>query len=143
MLCPGFARARIAESGRNRRDRYPTRSASARAPEIPISYNQSAGCRWLSAIREEQLYVFTHTSALARLAEDRFATIPATMDKAAARQSRGPSTILELSELSASLRRVVHEEIAFNFRSSSLRSPERAWRNAEVLAEAPRKMALI
>jgi hypothetical protein len=41
------------------------------------------------------------------------------------------------------LRSVVQEEMALNFRSSSVRSPERAWRNAEVLAEASRKMALI
>jgi NAD(P)-dependent dehydrogenase (short-subunit alcohol dehydrogenase family) len=76
--CPGFVRTRIAESERNRPDRYgPTHSPTppgaprgARAADV-AEFVQSGldpsdvAARVLTAIREEQLYVFD-ASALAR-----------------------------------------------------------------------------
>jgi NAD(P)-dependent dehydrogenase (short-subunit alcohol dehydrogenase family) len=96
VLCPGFVRTRISESGRNRPDRYGPRHTPA--PETPagafaaqiaelvqsgMDPSDVAACV-LTAIREDDLYAFTHPQMRAEI-EDRFAGILAAIDKAAAR----------------------------------------------------------
>ena len=98
VLCPGFVRTRIWESA--------TQSAGALRPGADAGPGKpgwrlrgparrtrtvrarSVGCRRAGprAIREDELYVFTHHSAEWRAElEERFAAILAAMDKAAAR----------------------------------------------------------
>ena len=97
-MCPGFVRTRIWESARNRPERYgpartpdpasPAGAFAARLAELGQSGLDPAdvAAQVVGAIRENELYVFTHHSAewRAELAE-RFAAILAAMDKAAAR----------------------------------------------------------
>jgi NAD(P)-dependent dehydrogenase (short-subunit alcohol dehydrogenase family) len=98
VLCPGFVRTHIWQSGRNRPDRYgPTRTPDPASPAGKlmaqlIELGQSGldpidvAAQVLTAIREDELYVFTHHSADWRAElEERFAAILAAMDKAAAR----------------------------------------------------------
>jgi NAD(P)-dependent dehydrogenase (short-subunit alcohol dehydrogenase family) len=71
-LCPGFVRTRISESGRNRPERYgpvqtpdPASRAGRLAAEIATLVQSGldpsdVAARVLTAIREDQLYVFTH-----------------------------------------------------------------------------------
>jgi NAD(P)-dependent dehydrogenase (short-subunit alcohol dehydrogenase family) len=96
VLCPGFVRTRISESGRNRPARYgrgetpdPTSWAgqlAARLAELAHSGLDPAevAARVIEAIREDELYVFTHPEMRVEV-EARFAAILAAMDKAAAR----------------------------------------------------------
>jgi NAD(P)-dependent dehydrogenase (short-subunit alcohol dehydrogenase family) len=96
VLCPGFVRTRIGESGRNRPERYgatqtPDPASPAGLLLAQIAERLQSGldpsdiaARVLAAIREDELYVFTHPEMRAEL-EDRFAAIMAAMDKAAAR----------------------------------------------------------
>jgi NAD(P)-dependent dehydrogenase (short-subunit alcohol dehydrogenase family) len=96
VLCPGFVRTRIGESGRNRPERYgamqpPDPASPAGLLLAQITELLQSGldpsdvaARVLAAIREEELYVFTHPEMRGEL-EDRFAAIMAAMDKAAAR----------------------------------------------------------
>ena len=96
VLCPGYVRTRIGESGRNRPERYgatqtPDRASPAGVLLAQIAERLQAGldpsdvaARVLAAVREEELYVFTHPEMRGEL-EDRFAVIMAAMDKAAAR----------------------------------------------------------
>lgn len=96
VLCPGFVRTRISESGRNRPERYGPRrtldpSSPAGALAAWIAERVQAGmepshvaARVLTAIREDELYIFTHPEMRAGM-EERFATISAAMDKAAPR----------------------------------------------------------
>jgi NAD(P)-dependent dehydrogenase (short-subunit alcohol dehydrogenase family) len=99
VLCPGFVRTRIWESGRNRPERYgamqtpsPTSAAGklrARLTELGQTGLDPAdvAAQVLAAIRENELYVFTHTGADWRAElEERFAAILEAMDKAAGRQ---------------------------------------------------------
>jgi NAD(P)-dependent dehydrogenase (short-subunit alcohol dehydrogenase family) len=95
VLCPGFVRTRIGESGRNRPERYgasqtPDPASPAGLLLAHITERLLAGldpadvaARVLDAIREEELYVFTHPEMRDEV-EDRFAAIMAAMDKAAA-----------------------------------------------------------
>ena len=95
VLCPGFVRTRIGESGRNRPERYgatqtPDPASSAGLLIAQIAERLQSGlnpsdvaARVLAAIREDALYVFTDPEMRAEL-EDRFAAIMAAMDKAAA-----------------------------------------------------------
>jgi NAD(P)-dependent dehydrogenase (short-subunit alcohol dehydrogenase family) len=99
VLCPGFVRTRISASGRNRPERYgptqtPDPASSAGQISAKLAELASSGldpidvaARVLAAIRENELYVFTHPGASWRseLAE-RFDAILTAMDKAAARQ---------------------------------------------------------
>jgi len=102
VLCPGFVRTRIWESARNRPERY----GPARAPEPGSSAGKllaelaeqgragldpaDVAAQVVSAIREDELYVFTHAGAAWRAElEKRFAAILAAMDKAAARERLG------------------------------------------------------
>jgi NAD(P)-dependent dehydrogenase (short-subunit alcohol dehydrogenase family) len=94
VLCPGFVRTRIAESGRNRPERYgPTQAPDPATPAGMVAAQiqglvQSgldpslAAARVLTAIREDELYAFTHPQMRGDV-EARFATILAAMDKAA------------------------------------------------------------
>ncbi len=98
VICPGFVRTRISESGRNRQERYgpaqkpdPASPAGKFAAELAGLIQSGldpsdVAAQVVTAIREDELYVFTHSGAewRAELA-DRFAAILAAMDKAAAR----------------------------------------------------------
>jgi NAD(P)-dependent dehydrogenase (short-subunit alcohol dehydrogenase family) len=100
VLCPGFVRTRIWESGRNRPKRY----GAARTPDPSSQAGKllahlaelgrsgldpsDVAAQVLTAIREDELYVFTHSGADWRAElEERFEAILAAMDKAAARQN--------------------------------------------------------
>ena len=96
VLCPSYVRTGIGNSGRNRPERYgaaqpldPASPAAAMVAEI--AKNLQAGldpadvaARVLAAIRDDQLYVFTHPGMRAEV-EDRFAAILAAMDAVSAR----------------------------------------------------------
>jgi NAD(P)-dependent dehydrogenase (short-subunit alcohol dehydrogenase family) len=96
VLCPGFVRTRIGESARNRPERYgqarppgPGSPGAAMVAEIAALLRSGldpadVARRVLTAIREDELYVFTHPQMRAELAE-RYAAILAAMDRAAAR----------------------------------------------------------
>jgi NAD(P)-dependent dehydrogenase (short-subunit alcohol dehydrogenase family) len=96
VLCPGFVRTRISESGRNRPARYgPAQTPNPASPSGALAAELAAlvrsgldpsdvAARVLNAIREDELYVFTHPQYRAEL-EERFGAILAAMDKAAAR----------------------------------------------------------
>ena len=99
VLCPGFVRTRIWESGRNRPERYgathiPHPASAAGKLIAQLTELGRAGldpsdvaAQVLTAIRENELYVFTHSGADWRAElEERFAAILAAMDKAAGRQ---------------------------------------------------------
>jgi NAD(P)-dependent dehydrogenase (short-subunit alcohol dehydrogenase family) len=93
VLCPGWVRTRINESGRNRSERYgPERTpqpgtwgseiAAHVAERIQTGLDPSdVAARVLSAIRTDELYVFTHPE-MRVAAEERFAAILAAMDRA-------------------------------------------------------------
>src|SRR6202049_759064 len=95
VLCPGYVRTRIAESGRNRPQRYgatqtpdPTSPAGLLIAQIAERLQSGlepsdVAARVLTAIREEELYVFTHPEMRGDV-EARFAAIVAAMDKTAA-----------------------------------------------------------
>jgi NAD(P)-dependent dehydrogenase (short-subunit alcohol dehydrogenase family) len=96
VLCPGFVRTRISESGRNRPERYGP--AQAQTPASPagmlaahLAKQSQAGLdpsevasQVLTAIREDDLYVFTHPEMRDEV-EERFAAVIAALDKATAR----------------------------------------------------------
>ena len=96
VLCPGFVRTRISASARNRQDRYgparaldPTSPAGALAAKMADLVETGAdpaaiAARVLAAIREDELYVFTHPE-MGPPMEERFAAISAAMAKAARR----------------------------------------------------------
>ena len=100
VLCPGFVRTRITESGRNRPARYgpsqkpdPASSAGTLVAQIAELVRSGldpddVAAQVLTAIRENELYVFTHHDADWRgELEARFAGILAAIDKAAARHA--------------------------------------------------------
>ena len=94
VLCPGFVRTRISTSARNRQDRYgPARALDPTSPVGALAAKMaelvetgsdpaSIAARVLAAIREDELYVFTHPEMGPPMAE-RFAAISAAMAKAA------------------------------------------------------------
>jgi NAD(P)-dependent dehydrogenase (short-subunit alcohol dehydrogenase family) len=95
VLCPSFVRTRIGESGRNRPERYgqsrpldPGSPAAAMVAEIARQIGAglnpaSVAERVLEAIRQDELYIFTHPSMRTNV-EPRFAAILAAMDKVSA-----------------------------------------------------------
>jgi len=95
VLCPSFVRTRIGESGRNRPERYgqsrplePASPAAAMVAEIARQIGAgldpaSVAERVLEAIRQDELYIFTHPGMRAQV-EPRFAAILAAMDKISA-----------------------------------------------------------
>ncbi len=96
VLCPGWVHTRIGESQRNRPQRYgpthaPDPGSAAAAVAAYIAERLQSGldpaevaARVLAAIRNDELYVFTHPEMRAPM-EERFAAISAAMDRAAAR----------------------------------------------------------
>jgi len=94
VLCPGYVRTRIGESGRNRPERYgpaptldPASPAGALVAQIAKLLQagldpSEVAARVLAAIREDEFYVFTHPEMRAEV-EERFAAILAAMGKAA------------------------------------------------------------
>lgn len=92
VLCPSYVRTRIGESSRNRPTRYG--SAPVLDPESPagllvaeIAKRLEAGLdpanvaeRVLCAIRQDELYVFTHPNMRAEV-DEKFAAILAAMDR--------------------------------------------------------------
>lgn len=90
VLCPGFVRTRIHESRRNRPTEYGT---DPRANDDAINNGagelvksgidpDAVGARVVEAIRDNELYIFTHPEMKA-LVELRFARIMEAFDKAA------------------------------------------------------------
>ncbi len=75
VLCPGFVRTRISESGRNRPERYgPTQTPEPASPAGKLAAQLAelgrsgldpadVAAQVLAAIREDELYVFTHHGA--------------------------------------------------------------------------------
>ena len=103
VVCPGFVRTRIWESGRNRGERYGSSarpapgSEGARLLAQLVALGQAGldpaevAAQTLAAVREDELYVFTHAGAEWRdEMKARFDGILAAMDKAAGRVSGGP-----------------------------------------------------
>jgi NAD(P)-dependent dehydrogenase (short-subunit alcohol dehydrogenase family) len=96
VLCPGWVRTRIAESARNRPERYgPTAVAgeSPRAAQIAELIRtgidpQDVARRVITAIRNNELYVFTHPE-MRNAVEERFRDILVASDKAAQAEPRG------------------------------------------------------
>jgi NAD(P)-dependent dehydrogenase (short-subunit alcohol dehydrogenase family) len=92
VLCPYFVRTGIGESGRNRPQRYgetetPDPASPAGQMLALITASIAAGLdpadvagRVLAAIREDQLYVFTHPDMRGHV-DPRFAAIQAAMDE--------------------------------------------------------------
>jgi NAD(P)-dependent dehydrogenase (short-subunit alcohol dehydrogenase family) len=92
VLCPSYVRTGIGESGRNRPQRYgPTPSLDPNSPAAAIvaaiASRLQAGldpaavaARVLDAIRNDELYVFTHPNMREEV-DGRFAAIQAAMDK--------------------------------------------------------------
>jgi NAD(P)-dependent dehydrogenase (short-subunit alcohol dehydrogenase family) len=95
VLCPDFVRTRIGESGRNRPERYgpvqPLDPASPAAAMVAEIVRQIAtgldpadvAVRVLNAIRNDELYIFTHPNMRAGV-DERFAAIQAAMDRVTA-----------------------------------------------------------
>jgi NAD(P)-dependent dehydrogenase (short-subunit alcohol dehydrogenase family) len=91
VLCPSYVRTRIGESGRNRPARYgqsqpldPASPAAAIVAEIARNIDaglapDAVAARVLAAIRDDELYIFTHPGMRAEV-EVRFAAILAAMD---------------------------------------------------------------
>jgi NAD(P)-dependent dehydrogenase (short-subunit alcohol dehydrogenase family) len=91
VLCPSFVRTHIGDSGRNRQPRYgeapvldPSSPAAGLVAEIAQRIEAglepaTVAARVLSAIRRNELYVFTHPE-MRREIEDRFAAILRAMD---------------------------------------------------------------
>jgi NAD(P)-dependent dehydrogenase (short-subunit alcohol dehydrogenase family) len=95
VLCPYFVRTRIGDSGRNRPERYgqttpldPANPAAAMVAEIARLIEaglepSDVAARVLTAIRDDELYVFTHPN-MRELVDGRFSAIQAAMDKVTA-----------------------------------------------------------
>jgi NAD(P)-dependent dehydrogenase (short-subunit alcohol dehydrogenase family) len=92
VLCPHFVRTGIGESGRNRPDRYgktqpldPASPAAALVAELARRIEAGldpveVAARVLAAIRNDELYIFTHPK-MREMVENRFAAIQAAMDR--------------------------------------------------------------
>ena len=92
VLCPHYVRTGIGESGRNRPERYgrsqpldPASPAAAIVAEIGRQIEagldpKSVAALVLTAIREQELYIFTHPGMRAEV-EPRFSAILAAMDR--------------------------------------------------------------
>jgi NAD(P)-dependent dehydrogenase (short-subunit alcohol dehydrogenase family) len=92
VLCPSFVRTGIGESGRNRPQRYgPTQAPDPNSPAAAIVAEiarrlqdgldpAAVAARVLDAIRNDELYVFTHPK-MREGVDERFAAIQAAMDR--------------------------------------------------------------
>ncbi len=96
VLCPGFVRTRIHESGRNRQEKYGGNadvnpgldSERGAGAEMGLSGIDPdiVGRRVVEAVRDNELYIFTHP-LYKEAVEARFAAIRAAFDKAAASEA--------------------------------------------------------
>ena len=99
VLCPGFVQTRISNSGRNRPGRYgpaPVPDPASPAGKLAVRLANlgrlgldpmDVAFQVLTAIREDELHVFTHTGAEWRAElRERFDAILSAMDEAAARR---------------------------------------------------------
>lgn len=96
VVCPGYVRTRIGESGRNRPERYgPAKRLDPNSAAGKLAASQASlqkagiepaevAARTLAAIREGELYVFTHPEMRDGV-DARLASIIAALDKASAR----------------------------------------------------------
>lgn len=92
VLCPGFVKTRIHESGRARQDKYGgvreeeaslVGSASDTAQAVLSGIDPDVvGARVVEAVRDGDLYIFTHPH-FKEIVDMRFAAIDAAFDKAA------------------------------------------------------------
>ena len=87
VLCPAYVRTRIAEAGRNRPERYGPHEASALAATVAERVDRGidphqVAARVLDAVRNNELYAFTHPEVRGELAA-RFEAILAAYDKPA------------------------------------------------------------
>jgi NAD(P)-dependent dehydrogenase (short-subunit alcohol dehydrogenase family) len=102
VLCPGYVQSRIWDAGRNRQQRYGAAPApSPGSPEAKLAaalfdLNKTGldpldvAERTVTAIRQNELYVFTHTGPQWRSElEQRFNAILMAMDSAAAAENPG------------------------------------------------------
>ena len=85
VVCPGFVRTRIAEAGRNRPARYGAHAASPRTAAVADLVRtgmdpKAVADRVLAAIRDDELYLFTHPQ-YREAVETRFAGILAAFDQ--------------------------------------------------------------
>ena len=92
VLCPEYVRTRLGESGRNRPSRYgespqldPASPAAQMLAEIKSLLEAGidpaqVAAKVLDAIRNEQLYIFTHPNMRVGV-DERFAAIQAAMDR--------------------------------------------------------------
>jgi len=98
VLCPGFVQTRISESTRNRPERYGlVQATDPDSPAGKLAAQQAelgrlgldpmdVAAQVLTAIREDELYVFTHAGAGWRAGlKERFDAILTAMDEAARR----------------------------------------------------------
>jgi NAD(P)-dependent dehydrogenase (short-subunit alcohol dehydrogenase family) len=93
VLCPGFVRTQIADAGRNRPQRYgaaqtPARGSFAAGLAAHLAERAAAGLdpdevarKVMQAIRENELYVFTHPEMRDEV-DERFAGVTAALDRA-------------------------------------------------------------
>jgi NAD(P)-dependent dehydrogenase (short-subunit alcohol dehydrogenase family) len=94
VLCPSYVRTGIGASGRNRPQRYgasptldPASPAAAMVAEIALRLQaglepDAVAARVLDAVRNDEIYVFTHPESREEV-DKRFAAIRAAMDKVA------------------------------------------------------------
>jgi NAD(P)-dependent dehydrogenase (short-subunit alcohol dehydrogenase family) len=94
VLCPSYVRTGIGASGRNRPQRYgpsptldPVSPAAAMVADIALRLQaglepDAVAARVLDAVRNDELYIFTHADSREE-ADKRFAAIRAAMDKVA------------------------------------------------------------
>ena len=85
VLCPGYVRTRIAEAGRNRPPRYGAHIGSPLGARVAELVNtgidpQEVAARVLHAIRNDELYAFTHPE-MHDLLDERFRAILAAYEK--------------------------------------------------------------
>lgn len=92
VLCPGFVRTRMPESARNRQARYgpagPAGKLAAHLAELTQAGldPMDAAAQVVTAIRNDELYVFTHATGDWRAeVQERFEAIMTAMDETAAR----------------------------------------------------------
>jgi NAD(P)-dependent dehydrogenase (short-subunit alcohol dehydrogenase family) len=100
VLCPGYVRARIGDSARNRPARYgawqaPDPASAAGILAATSAERSQAGldpllvaAQVLQAVRDDELYVFTHPELRWEL-EERFSAIQAALDRAEAVPAAG------------------------------------------------------
>ena len=87
VLCPGFVKTRIDQSGRTRQAKYGGPASPAETPGSPLVAGgidpERVGRRVLEAVQNDERYIFTHPD-MRGLVENRFGQIMAGFSSAAA-----------------------------------------------------------